>query len=385
MLLGIVLHAALPYVHVNQFVLPGQAQHLLLAFLPIWPSDDKWSPVIAVMFQCIHIWRMPLFFMLAGFFACLVVDRYSWVYWWKNRLQRILLPIIVFSPLMAAVVPWVFQYGYIGVFQYFYSLVGQPFHLWFLWHLMLFVVATVLYQSLYVLFTWIGNMLRKVGLSVVVHAVGCIACLNPFFAVGRSPIFQSKIPIALILVCIIFNLGAAAEIMFNPLASGLYFAFGYGLYKNHVLFAFMKSHWQQYLIASAVFFVLFVVVCLNIDISKQSALVGARGMAWYMAYVALKVINSVLFSYALIGLSEAKFSKYKPYQRYLSDASYWIYLIHFPVVTLITFSMFNVSLLIAYKFIIAIVSTAIIGLMTYHYFVRSTVVGVLLHGKRLAR
>ena len=288
MLLGIVLHAALPYVHVNQFVLPGQAQNLLLAFLPAWPFDDEWSPVIAVIFQCIHVWRMPLFFMLAGFFACLVVDRYSWVYWWKNRLQRILLPIIVFSPLMAAVVPSVFQYGYMGVFQYFYSLAGLPFHLWFLWHLMLFVIATVLYQCLYVLFAWIGSMLRRVGLGVVVHAVGCIAFLNPFVAVSRSPIFQSKIPIGLILVCIIFNLGTAVEIMFNPLESGLYFAFGYGLYKNHVLFAFMKSHWQQYLIASAVFFVLFVVVYSSIDISKQSTLVGARVMPWYMAYAALK-------------------------------------------------------------------------------------------------
>ena len=51
MALGIVLHAALPYFNTYEK----------------WPSDDGESLAIWVVFEFIHIWRMPLFFILGGF------------------------------------------------------------------------------------------------------------------------------------------------------------------------------------------------------------------------------------------------------------------------------------------------------------------------------
>ena len=54
MLLGSVLHAALPY-------MPG-----VEAF---WPTDRDSSRLIHAIFEFIHIWRMPLLFILTGFFA----------------------------------------------------------------------------------------------------------------------------------------------------------------------------------------------------------------------------------------------------------------------------------------------------------------------------
>ncbi|GIT11925.1 MAG: hypothetical protein CM1200mP33_1110 [Chloroflexota bacterium] len=74
MLLGIVLHAALPYMGVSD---------------SIWPSDKYDSNVITIIFQFIHLWRMPVFFILSGFFASLLVSKYQWSYWWKNRILRI--------------------------------------------------------------------------------------------------------------------------------------------------------------------------------------------------------------------------------------------------------------------------------------------------------
>ena len=117
MVLGIVLHAALPYIP----NIPAE----------IWPTDDNSSSLIAWIFQFIHIWRMPVFFILAGFFANLIISRRSWKSWWGNRLLRIGLPIIVFWPIMSLTLPWIFQYGRTGEFILFYSDEGQPFHLWF--------------------------------------------------------------------------------------------------------------------------------------------------------------------------------------------------------------------------------------------------------------
>ena len=62
MLLGIVLHAALPYVPDIQ---------------DFWPADESSSTAIIAIFQFIHIWRMPLFFILSGFFAHLIINKTS--------------------------------------------------------------------------------------------------------------------------------------------------------------------------------------------------------------------------------------------------------------------------------------------------------------------
>ena len=96
MLLGIVLHAALPYMGFGESM--------------IWPSDNDDSRLIVIIFQFIHLWRMPVFFILSGFFASLLVSRYGWTYWWKNRFLRILLPIIIFTFIMSASIPWIFKY-----------------------------------------------------------------------------------------------------------------------------------------------------------------------------------------------------------------------------------------------------------------------------------
>ena len=124
MLLGIVLHAALPF-------MVGMP-------ISIWPTDKHSSESINVIFEFIHIWRMPLFFILAGFFAKLVIDRYSWNYWWKNRLKRIGLPLLIFTPIMGASIPWIWTYGWGKNSSYFFTLEGGPWHLWFLFHLILF-------------------------------------------------------------------------------------------------------------------------------------------------------------------------------------------------------------------------------------------------------
>ena len=100
------------------------------------------------------------------------------------------------------------------------------------------------------------------------------------------------------------------------------------------------------------------------------------------AVVSLKIICAVLFSYAFIGLSENRFGSYNAKLRFISDGAYWMYLIHMPIVALITFLMFNLHIPVEIKFLIAIVMTSIICLGTYKYFVRSTPIGILLNGRR---
>ena len=80
MLLGIVLHASLPYCS------------RLAGIEHVWPADDDQSLLLLLVFDFIHIWRMPVFFLLAGFFAHLVLERRPESAFAADRLRRIALP-----------------------------------------------------------------------------------------------------------------------------------------------------------------------------------------------------------------------------------------------------------------------------------------------------
>ena len=368
MLLGIVLHAALPYMpNVEAF----------------WPADESSSHVINTIFQFIHIWRMPLFFILAGFFANLIISKKSWRSWWGNRFLRIALPIIVFFPVMSLTLPWIFKYGKTGDFIFFYSDVGQPFHLWFLWQLMIFVISTAIFRLPYLLGVGVLKALNRIGLGFIGNVFG------ESKSVLSSILFRSRFPIVFIILCSVINLPTQGELIVNPIASGLYFVIGYSLYGNASLFTFLKAHWRRYFLAGLVAFTLYMILeskNLVTDIystdMKGDEYLKAISEPFAIIIVSIKIICGVLFSYAFIGLAEKRFGAYNPRLRFISDGAYWMYLIHLPIVTFITFFMFNFHMPIEIKFLIAIVMTSIICLVTYKYFVRSTPIGILLNGRR---
>ena len=71
--------------------------------------------------------------------------------------------------------------------------------------------------------------------------------------------------------------------------------------------------------------------------------------------------------------------------RYLADASYWLYLVHLPFSIWMPGLMngWNVSAFL--KSGITFTITTCFCVVTYHYLVRSTAIGVLLSGKRYPR
>ena len=75
----------------------------------------------------------------------------------------------------------------------------------------------------------------------------------------------------------------------------------------------------------------------------------------------------------------------KPLGRYLSDASYCLFLVHLPLTIWIPGLMSGWAASAFAKSAITLIATTAIGLVTYHYLVRSTAIGVLLSGKRYPR
>ncbi|MCH8217903.1 MAG: acyltransferase family protein [Planctomycetes bacterium] len=80
MLLGIGLHAALAYMTVR-----------------IWPVyDDRHHAFFDTLFSAVHGFRMPLFFMISGFFTAMLWRKRGLSALIKHRAKRIILPLLIF-------------------------------------------------------------------------------------------------------------------------------------------------------------------------------------------------------------------------------------------------------------------------------------------------
>ena len=91
--------------------------------------------------------------------------------------------------------------------------------------------------------------------------------------------------------------------------------------------------------------------------------------AWFMAF-------------GLIGLFHRFFSSERPWVRYLSDSSYWLYLVHIPLVMYLQLFVRDWEVAGLLKFtLVCSVSTALL-LLSYQLLVRKTWLGVLLNGRR---
>jgi hypothetical protein len=68
--------------------------------------------------------------------------------------------------------------------------------------------------------------------------------------------------------------------------------------------------------------------------------------------------------------------------RYVSDASYWVYLKHVPVLLYIQMPLLSLNISIYLKFLIALIITLVICFSSYHLLVRSSLIGQLLNGTK---
>ncbi len=89
MLLGIALHAAMSF------------------FGGVWPVHDiRQSSLLTILFAAVHGFRMPLFFLLSGFFTMLVFRRRGLASLLRQRVARILVPLAVSAVTIVPLCEW---------------------------------------------------------------------------------------------------------------------------------------------------------------------------------------------------------------------------------------------------------------------------------------
>src|SRR5690606_1382515 len=78
-------------------------------------------------------------------------------------------------------------------------------------------------------------------------------------------------------------------------------------------------------------------------------------------------------------------SKPRRWVRYVADSSYWLYLIHLPMVVWLQVAVAEVEVHWSLKLGLVSAVTIAVALLSYDVFVRSTWVGWLLSGRRRPR
>ena len=186
-------------------------------------------------------------------------------------------------------------------------------------------------------------------------------------------------PILLFIIIVVLLIPSGAELIENPLAGFLYFSFGYGLFQRPALLSTFKRFWVIYLSLGMSGFVCYLWTAPQVMDIYQS---GGQDDGLGMLYISLKAGCALAFSFGFIGLAEKYLGGQSYRWRWLADSSYWVYIIHLPVVSLVTFGMFSIEIPNEIKFILAIFTTLAFALLTYKFLVRRSPVGVLLNGRR---
>jgi len=354
MWLGVVLHALIVYKSVPE---------------PNWPHDDSFnSEFLDWLYQYIHVFRMPLFFLVAGFFARLVITRSGIKYFRIQRTKRILIPFIIGVIVIVPVSLFPFHFyngfynGNLSIGQSLRHAVSQMLnwngllHLWFLYYLLFFyIIALIIYafvrKSDFNFSLTLQKSFGKISLTKIFIAVLVLYLLLFGFKVFTPPVYTGIKPniIYLLYYGFFFTLGWLMQINMNSVNSLT--RFGWWLFIAGSALSILRFLEPEFIdITFQYFFVSLETICL---------VAGLTGI-----FIKHCNLESKLW-------------------RYFSDASYWVYLIHISIVVTLQVLMLYSVIPGWFRMPLVIIVTFAITMITYHYFVRYTIIGEYLHGKRI--
>jgi peptidoglycan/LPS O-acetylase OafA/YrhL len=373
-------------------LLLGIVLHATLSFLPsptrIWIIQDSHPSItLGVLFFAIHVFRMTTFFLIAGFFAHLSFHRRGTWGFIGDRLQRIALPLVVGWPIlftvMGVVIFWAANFPNGG------PLPGPPrwppvlprfplTHLWFLY------VLLELYAALLVLragVAWLDQtghirdrLDRLVGLvmrsrfapAIMALPIGIALCLDPTWSgwLGvRTP---------------------DSSLVTNPQALigfGTAFGFGWLLHRQIDLIKILERRWLLNLVLATV--LITASFFLAIASVLQPPPVGYKAIR--LAGAACYALAIWTTTFAAIGLALRFLSDFSPVRRYLADASYWLYIIHLPILMALQVAVSQLDWPWPVKFGAITLIALPLMFASYQFLVRYSFLGAVLNGRRVRR
>ena len=364
LLCGIVLHATMSFS--REWAGTG------MPIVDVSPSDT-----LQGVFHVLHSFRMLLFFLIAGLFGNLLLQR-GLAAFWRNRFRRIALPLVVgwiiLMPLLAAPIIWavfIQQGGFRGDGSGLAAMGGGiPLgHLWFLYYLLLFYV-----MSTGVI--WIARRIRGHAVVERLADAGVGALVRRHALTVLMPL-----PIAVVLAKdtdwmpwtgVPSPLAGPLPEPAAMVAFGSAFLLGWLLFRQQQLLQVWAKSWGVHAVLAAA-------------ASAASIWMLQLGEFSRLAYAMIYVFSGWSWTVAITGFCIRRLSAPSERWRYLADASYWMYLVHLPLVMVLQVLVMQLPLHWSIKFALIVVAVFGLLLASYRYLVRSTFIGAWLNGRRYPR
>ena len=367
MWLGIVIHVAVMHMQ-------GPS--------PINWHDPARTQVADLLVAFIHVFRMPAFFIVAGFFVAMLLEQRGPGAMLKHRFRRIALPFLLFwPPLLVAgalallVHAHVAAHGTPGLDP---TLLPPPppgrpmlntMHLWFIYLLWWLAAATA---GLAVLARRLPPAWRAAPAGLLRRLVGA---------------WWGPLPLTLPLLLastghlngIVAPHGSLLPHWSEWVHNGVFFVAGLALYgaRDTLLPLYARRAWW----CAALGLPPFVVVLVLGGLAQRGVAVPLADGWMALTYN----LATWWWSAALIGF----FVRYLPARRrglaYLADSAYWVYLVHFPLTVAFGAMLLQAPLGAGAKMVLNIGLTTAACLASYQLAVRGRWIGRLLNGPHAAR
>lgn len=351
--------------------------HALLPYVTV-PRRFK-DPATHVGFDVValflYTFAMPLFFVTAGYAVAALFSRRGARGVFKNRLKTIFYPLLiayfVLTPLTRASYQFAAAVSTSGSLQLGLDVLltgdwirwSKAYHLWFL-------VSLLLYTALAI---GVRSLATRVAPRLADHIAASSGAL---FRPVAGPVLLTLVAAATLVPAYSLYDGDATTL---PMQLHLLSFFGVGW-----LLHLHRESLPGIASRPGVYFLLALVAL--------PVAAWAMRLRWFKPEQADWVIGSVAgigsaimvvgMSFGLLGYFHRRFSEQpSPVGQYLSEASYWIFLIHLPLLIFVGGALSATPLPAALKYLLTVAIVVPAVMATYHWGVRHSVLGRLLKGK----
>ncbi|MGB4487097.1 MAG: acyltransferase family protein [Pseudomonas veronii] len=347
MLAGVLFHAALAYSPLMQPIFP--------------PADRQTAVVVDLVAWGLHLVRMPLFFLVAGFFAAWILASRSGAALARQRVRRLLVPLLLAWPLvwlsLSAATDWAaanveHPSAMLTMIAQWMQQPDPPrlppstVHLWFLYYLLLFAVVHWALRTL---------ELGRLGQRLLQRHPAWVLLGLPLLLVPALASVSAPHPAPESLVPQFW------AITFY----GSFFALGTLLHGRPDWIERARPIAKWLLPGAAVAYLAFL-WRLAVDPPSVSQLTAP----WPTAV--LEAGLSVWLTVLCLLAGQSLLNRPNPVMRYLAQSAYWTYLLHLPVLFALQYRLMDVELAWPLKFLMASTVTLGVCLISYQLLVRHT-------------
>ena len=346
MIMGLFIHAHLLY------IIPDLAKNFEIENVA---QPEDWVIIIT---DFISNWRMPLFFLLSGFFSALVIERNGASYFIKDRIIRIGLTCLLFSA--------------------FYDILDGNFdftttHLWFLYELMIFILSFFLLYKVQIIKSILSRMVStKVFFIVSIWLITTVPLAhilnNSFHPLAINP----------------------SETYFDLKPGNLvyyfsYFMVGVSLYSNHRIFNILAEN--KNISALAILSVLSFFLKLYVGYLTVGEVEDFRSLILIqfepnlvLLYAFSKGINTVLWCLFFIAFASKFIKSGSAILSWFVELSYPVYLVHLLPLVIVSTVFYHAGFSQISSFLLTIIIGFTVCVVLYYVFIKFTPLNWLMNG-----